>query len=68
VDQYAYYEVVTNSADKTVPGCASEVRNALTSLTLLDRTSAIEALGLCEPLPDYIGEREGGREGGRSDK
>jgi pimeloyl-ACP methyl ester carboxylesterase len=54
VDQYAYYEVVTNSAEKSVEGCASAVRTTLNALALLNKEDTIESLNICEPLPDYL--------------
>lgn len=54
VDQYAYYEVVSNSAEKSVTGCSGSVRNALNMLSLLSKDDAVTALNICEPLPDYL--------------
>ena len=33
VNEFAYYEVITKSAERAVPGCADAVRTALTMLT-----------------------------------
>ena len=58
VDQFAYYKVVTDSADKSVPGCGSAVRTALAALSALSSKSDIlSALGVCDDpatLPEYI--------------
>lgn len=60
VDQYAYYEVVSDSAEKSVIGCSDSVRNALTTLSLLNKEDAVQALNICEPLPDYLVEADDG--------
>lgn len=54
VQQYAYYEVVTNSAEKASPGCAAAVRSMLATLQAADKPTIINKLELCSPLPDYI--------------
>jgi hypothetical protein len=54
VDQYAYYKVVSDSAEKSVTGCSSAVKSALDTLSTLTKDAAIDALNICEPLPDYL--------------
>jgi dipeptidyl-peptidase-2 len=57
VPPYEYYKVVTESAEKAVPGCADAVRRSLAALNSLgSKAEAAEALGLCEPLPAYLEE------------
>jgi hypothetical protein len=54
VQQYAYYEVITKSAEKASPGCAASVRSMLATLLASDKPTIIKNLELCSPLPDYI--------------
>ena len=55
VDQYAYYAVVTESADKAVPGCAAAVRGVLArTLAVATKDAIISGLDLCAPLPPYL--------------
>ena len=55
VDQYAYYKVVTESAERASPGCPAAVRSMLAStLASASKAQAISKLNLCQPLPDYI--------------
>ena len=55
VDQYAYYKVITDSAEKAASGCANAVR---TAMRLIAETSDIPTLSqklrLCSPLPSYM--------------
>jgi pimeloyl-ACP methyl ester carboxylesterase len=48
VDEFAYYEVITRSAERASPGCASAVSAALQQLaTAPDAASLQSELGLC---------------------
>jgi hypothetical protein len=58
VDQFAYYAVVTASAERAAPGCPAAVRDVLAN-TLAAATAKDEIaskLGLCDPLPLYLQE------------
>lgn len=54
VDQYAYYQVITKSAEAAQKGCASRVRAALALISSADAKTLVKQLSLCEPLPAYI--------------
>ena len=55
VDQYAYYKLVTESAEKATAGCGNAVRNVLeATLAGADKNAIITGLNLCTPLPPYI--------------
>lgn len=55
VDQNAYYQLITDVAEDTVSGCADSVRASLAAVVKLgDLDAAVEALGLCTPLPAYM--------------
>jgi pimeloyl-ACP methyl ester carboxylesterase len=57
IDQYAYYEVITKSAEKTAAGCADSVRWMLANTLHASNTAKADIttkLHLCEPLPPYI--------------
>ena len=54
VDPFAYYEVVTKSAERAVPGCPAAVRSALTAANALSMADTIAQLGICPELPAYI--------------
>ena len=56
VDQYAYYKVITQSAERAVPGCAAAVRQVVAATLGASPTKAqvVTGANLCKPLPDYI--------------
>ena len=56
VDQFAYYAVVTASAERAAPGCPAAVRAVLASTLDVAATKEEIAsnLGLCDPLPLYL--------------
>eukprot|EP00325_Prymnesiales_sp_UTEX-LB-985_P000300 CAMPEP_0174705638 /NCGR_PEP_ID=MMETSP1094-20130205/8792_1 /TAXON_ID=156173 /ORGANISM="Chrysochromulina brevifilum, Strain UTEX LB 985" /LENGTH=458 /DNA_ID=CAMNT_0015903833 /DNA_START=484 /DNA_END=1860 /DNA_ORIENTATION=+ len=54
IDQYAYYRVVTQTAEKAAPGCAKAVRSHLDLIAAASTDMLVDRLGLCEPLPPYI--------------
>lgn len=56
VDSNAYYQKVTDAAERAVPGCADAVRGALAMLAGLSKDEAVTALNICEPLPPYLSE------------
>ena len=61
IDQYAYYKVIASSMEKSVAGCVGAARVAF----LLPwqarcghqaaKASVVEKLGICTPLPTYLG-------------
>ena len=53
--EYEYYELITQSAEKAVPGCAAAVRASMAAFDALpDQESIVAAMDLCEPLPAYM--------------
>ena len=55
VDQYDYYRVVTESAERASPGCPAAVRSMLAQTLARASKDEISAkLNLCTPLPGYI--------------
>ena len=63
VDQWGYYDIVTQAADRASPGCAAAVRQALAQADEIIRgtpdfeTLATEQLGICPgSIPRYIGD------------
>jgi len=55
VDQFAYYRVVTESAERAVPGCPAAVRRVLAAtLAAAGKDEMAARLGLCAPLPAYL--------------
>ena len=55
VDQFAYYRVVTDSAERAVPGCPASVRRVLgATLAAGSKADMAAKLNLCAPLPPYI--------------
>ena len=55
VDQYAYYSIITNSAERSLPGCSYFVRNAIDTV-LTGQYSMQEVatkLNLCS-IPEYV--------------
>jgi hypothetical protein len=54
VDQYAYYKVITDSAEKASAGCANAVRQSLSAMVQLSKRDAMKALNVCPKLPDYL--------------
>ena len=54
IDQYAYYELITKSAERSLPGCAAALRSAFVDLLSLDLESLQNELAVCEPLPPYV--------------
>jgi pimeloyl-ACP methyl ester carboxylesterase len=53
--QYEYYRIVTESAEKAVPGCPAAMRGALArTLAIATKDEMISGLNLCTPLPAYI--------------
>jgi pimeloyl-ACP methyl ester carboxylesterase len=60
VDQYAYYKVITESAEKASPGCAPAVRSVLAAtLATADKALITARLNLCTPLPEYLAQGDG---------
>eukprot|EP00928_Gymnodinium_smaydae_P030267 TRINITY_DN2254_c0_g1_i1.p1 TRINITY_DN2254_c0_g1~~TRINITY_DN2254_c0_g1_i1.p1 ORF type:complete len:533 (-),score=65.22 TRINITY_DN2254_c0_g1_i1:125-1690(-) len=62
VDQYSYYDRITRSAERSLPGCASAVRQAFDQLlTFFGKASIEEAsdkLMLCQPGSNVSWDRE----------
>lgn len=56
VNQYDYYRVVTESAEKAVPSCPAAVRRVLASTlaAAADKAAIVSGLDLCAPLPPYL--------------
>ena len=55
VDQYAYYKIVTDSAERASPGCADAVRGVMSqTLASADKDAISVGLNLCTPLPPYL--------------
>ena len=55
VPQYAYYQRVTESAERASPGCPAAVRAMLAStLAVATKAQVAAQLNLCTPLPAYI--------------
>ena len=54
VSQYDYYTVIKRSAERAKPGCSVAVRDALSLITAADRSTLIQQLNLCVPLPSYM--------------
>eukprot|EP01126_Amoeba_proteus_P027853 TRINITY_DN2756_c0_g1_i20.p1 TRINITY_DN2756_c0_g1~~TRINITY_DN2756_c0_g1_i20.p1 ORF type:complete len:332 (+),score=49.04 TRINITY_DN2756_c0_g1_i20:645-1640(+) len=54
--QYAYYQVVSRSAELSSTGCLADVRDMLTETleSSVDKNDVIKGLNLCLPLPDYL--------------
>jgi pimeloyl-ACP methyl ester carboxylesterase len=50
----AYYEKVTESAERSVAGCAGALRTAFAAFAAASASRLVRELGLCTPLPDYI--------------
>jgi pimeloyl-ACP methyl ester carboxylesterase len=53
-DQYAYYKVVSQSAERASPGCWAAVQNALNVVMAASTADIISKLGVCTPLPPYM--------------
>lgn len=59
VDQFAYYDVIAKSAERSLPGCPARVREALDDVsTLILQSDSVEeplaSIGVCGDLPEYI--------------
>jgi pimeloyl-ACP methyl ester carboxylesterase len=54
IDQYAYYRVVTESAERASPGCPAAVRSMLASTLAIATKDEIVSKLLCTPLPEYL--------------
>jgi pimeloyl-ACP methyl ester carboxylesterase len=54
VQQYAYYEVITKSAERAQAGCAASVAAALKIIGSASTATLVKELNLCAPLPAYI--------------
>lgn len=55
VEQHAYYAKVTQSAERSLPGCAAALRTTFAALVALSTAEeVVEGLGLCTPLPAYL--------------
>ena len=54
VQQYAYYQVVTRSAERAVSGCSAGVAKALKLVAAADSDTLLKELRLCTPLPGYM--------------
>jgi pimeloyl-ACP methyl ester carboxylesterase len=54
VDQYAYYRVITESAERASPGCPAAVRTMLASTLATATKDEIVSKLLCLPLPEYL--------------
>lgn len=54
VDQYAYYRVVTRTAEKARSGCSAAVRSHLSFVINASSSTLVSKLGLCTPLPTYM--------------
>ena len=54
IPQHAYYEKITQSAERAHPGCAASVRATLRTLTSADVLTIVKELGFCQPLPTYL--------------
>lgn len=55
VDQYAYYNVITESARRASPGCPDAVRRMFAgSIAGASKADIVAGLGLCAPLPPYL--------------
>lgn len=53
--QFDYYQVITNSAEKSVEGCSAAVRNSVRALHQLKSIGEVlESLWICYGLPDYL--------------
>ena len=48
VDPLKYYRIVTDAAEKIMPGCTAAVRRAFAALRAASPSEAQEALGLCQ--------------------
>ena len=55
VDQFDYYELITQSAEKSVKDCSSSVREAINAVHALNTVDkVIQELDICTPLPEYL--------------
>ena len=55
VGQFEYYQLITESAEKSATGCASAVRDAITAVHDLNAVDkVVEELDICTPLPEYL--------------
>ena len=55
VDQFAYYKLITESAERSVKGCASSVREAIEAVHGLKTANrVVKELDICTPLPTYL--------------
>ena len=54
MQQYAYYAIVTKSAERAHSGCANSVRAALSLVSSANASTLVDKLNLCTPLPAYI--------------
>ena len=55
VDQFAYYQLITESAEKSVKDCSNSVREAIKAVhELASVDKVVERLDICTPLPEYL--------------
>ena len=53
--QFDYYQRITETAEATVKGCSSAVRNSIKALhSLKNIIEVIEALWICHDIPEYL--------------
>lgn len=53
-DQYAYYKIISQSAEKASPGCWATVQKVLNVVLAAPAKDVISKLGICTPLPSYM--------------
>ena len=55
VGQFQYYQLITDSAEKSVKDCSNSVREAIKAVhDLGDVGKVIKELNICTPLPQYL--------------
>ena len=55
VDQYAYYQRITESAEKSFAFCSNSVQDAIKAVhDLLTIDQVVQELEICTPLPEYL--------------
>ena len=53
--QFDYYHVITKSAERSVEGCSTAVRNSVKALHDLKTVKEVmRALWICDTLPEYL--------------
>jgi len=59
VGQFEYYQLITESAEKSATGCSSAVREAINAVHDLSTINkVVEELDICTPLPEYLQEND----------